>query len=482
MANYYYVKNGGTATGDGGMTATQRTSTWNTTTSEYYDDLQDAVQATTTPTDGDFIFISDVASSTFTTNTSNLVINGSGASDGVGLQIISVDDTNQDQYKPGAIQKGVTTLSDRIEFDYNGLVAGVTLWNDYHIVSNASCRNWTFIDCSLAPGAESEDLYLNTDGSSWTLINTEVDLSRDQSGVPGFIGISNGAHFTMHGGSIKHYAGTSSTAFNLGSANGGATVNLYGVDISTTESYLVLGLTTAFSNDPCSFKFYECELHNSVSVTDSLASNHFHIELYNCDDSTSDDYHRFHVQTGAGTASNNDATYVTATETWYEDTAKSSIEVITTSICSHVNPFTFSLPAQYIDLATSTTDVVYVDLLVDNTAVTLTDTDIAFFLKYPDGTTAVTSNWLTTGKTVGTGNFGTDPLAAGTTLTNTGGLSDSSWTKSISDVNATQYRVKLDTSADVGQATAVSIYVEVYKASIASGDFFIHPLLTVSGT
>ena len=92
----------------------------------------------------------------------------------------------------------------------------------------------------------------------------------------------------------------------------------------------------------------------------------------------------------------------------------------------------------------------------------------------------ITPNWLTSGKTVGTGNLGIDPLAAGTTLTNTGGLSDSSWTKVLSDANATQYRLELDTSSNVGEATAVGIRIEVYVPSIAAGELFIHPLLTLS--
>ncbi len=45
---------------------------------------------------------------------------------------------------------------------------------------------------------------------------------------------------------------------------------------------------------------------------------------------------------------------------------------------------------------------------------------------------------------------------------------------------ATVGAMQLDTSGDAGAATVCSVRIEVYKASIASGDLFIHPLITTS--
>jgi hypothetical protein len=139
-----------------------------------------------------------------------------------------------------------------------------------------------------------------------------------------------------------------------------------------------------------------------------------------------------------------------------------------------VEPFIFDLPAQYIDLSDTASDVLTLDLVTD---LTLTDTEIAAFIQYADGTTIVQSNGLTTGKTVGTGNLGIDPLAAGSTLA-ASALGAGDWTAEPASPNF--YKLELDTTSDAGQACVVSVRIAVFRASIAAGKLFIHPLITAS--
>ena len=66
---YYYVKNGGTATGDAGRYASQQTGSFAALgVGGYYPDLAAAIAATTSPVADDFILVSDLHSSAISTN------------------------------------------------------------------------------------------------------------------------------------------------------------------------------------------------------------------------------------------------------------------------------------------------------------------------------------------------------------------------------------------------------------------------------
>ncbi len=121
---YYYVKSGGTATGDGGRTETQRTGLWNTTLTEFYDAIIDAVGATTVPGDDDFILCSDLHNSSAAH--AAFTLNDGGSESGAGLQIISVDNANQENYKPGATDITTTGFA-AYRWNNNVLVAGLTI-------------------------------------------------------------------------------------------------------------------------------------------------------------------------------------------------------------------------------------------------------------------------------------------------------------------------------------------------------------------
>ena len=470
---YFYVKNGGTATGDTGRSATQRTGLWNATLTEFYDNLEDAGDATTPPTDGDIICLSHLANSSWAT-TGTLTIGNAGTSGAAGLMITSVDNANQDQYLPGAIQ--TITATEDIAFALSGIMAGVFLTCGKRIISNGNCRNWRFIDSTLKTGVSTNDLLLQSDGAYWELINTDVDFTADNNGVSAGIYVENASTFIMRGGAILFAAATSWQYLSKGSgANGGFNLLFIGVDLSGVETALVQGLTVPFSNDTVTLKCIGCQMFAGVPIW--LAAPQmiaWRVELFNSDDATASAYHRFYVGDGAGSAENNDATYVTTGPTWYEGSVHSSIEVVTTTLTSHIHPFRFELPAQYVDLSQAASNAITVDLVTD---LTLTNTDIAAFLMYPDGTTVVVANWVTSGKTVGAGNFGVDPLAAGTTLP-ASALGAGDWTGE--PVSPNFYKLVLDTSGDAGQAAAVSIRIEVYKPSIAAGKLFIHPLIALS--
>jgi hypothetical protein len=285
---------------------------------------------------------------------------------------------------------------------------------------------------------------------------------------------------------IEWYGGVSTNVTKLTGdtfENGGGQIFAYGVDLSSCTSIInTLGSTT---DDLVSVKLYECELNASVAypvLGTTLQRVGHRVETYNSDDATANKYHELYITDGSGIAKTVDTVYVTATDSWYEGSNKSSIEVQTGTRCGRVQPFVFELPAQYIDLGNTSTDVITVEFVYDANDITLDKESIAAFMSYPDdGASFFPVNWVTSGTTVGTGNYGIDPLASGTAL-DAANIATGSWTGLGSMTTATAAGLKLDTSTVAGEATAVSVRIEIYEPSIASGDLYIHPILTVSAT
>lgn len=446
---WYYVKSGGTATGDGGRTTTQRTGTWSVTASEYYDEIGDAVGATTVPTDGDFILVSDLHSKT---GAAAPILNAGGATTGAGLQIISVDNANQDQYKPGATEE---CSSSGYAAGNNGLIAGIDLEgeNNAFAITASDYRFWSVKDSVLS--TNTGRVQLLADGACLDLVNVDIDIASS-------IQIANGGRIWWRGGTWT--SGATVDIINADGANAGLTIYIEGVDLSACTGSLFDGTPSAATTDAILVKLTNCQINSSLTLPSDvffkLPQQRF--EMWGCDDSTGDDLHRYHMQDGTGKVVNNDAKFVTADTVWYGGSAKSSYEVSTTALCSHVHPFTFDLPIEYVDLAAAASDIVRVAL---TTSLTLTDTEIAAFLVYPDGTTNVQPNWVTSGKSVGTGNYGVDPLDAGATLT----TSSTAWTGAL----ANKYQIDCDTTGDVGAASPVAVRIEIYRASITNTQLFI---------
>ena len=462
---HIYVSNVvGTNTGasDTSKAAQQTGNITSMTASDVYDNLGSAV-AGANPSDGDTIYVVDNHAAAHN-NGASITFNSSGSLTGSGLVIVSVDNANIENYKPGASEELNDTQDDFLLAN-NGLIAGLTLKTADNVLYQSSAdTEWLLQDTTLNMSISTGDAgFQITSDSMAHLINTTINAS----------GAGNNP-LTVGGSSVLHWDGGgltgTTTTGDLATLAQSGVIYFNGVDLSTHSGTLLTGPSSTANN--VLFRLKHCKLNASVTLHGTLISRRHRFEMFNCDDGT--DYHRFYIADGTGSAKNNDATYVTAGDSWYEGSVNSSVEVTTTSLCSHVYPFSFTLLSQYVDLSSAASDKLTIEITTDQT---LTDTDIAAFLYYPDGTTAVQANWVTSGKTVGTGNYGVDPLAAGTTLT-TSALGAGDWTGEPTSPNF--YVLELDTSGDAGQSGVVDIRIEVYKPSIAAGELFIHPLLTLS--
>lgn len=429
------------------------------TAGNVYDNIGSAI-AGASPSNGDTIYVADNHNASYDNTTDVVIV----------CDVISVDASNIENYKPGASENLTDTTDDfRIGGSGDLTLAGLTLeTGDNTLQVNGVGETYTVQDCTII-GDTAGDYVVFCAGDSTKLRFVNVDIQGNNDTV--YCMYLDDCNLEWYGGSI-------STITNVILAGAFVNTLIVGVDISPVTN-LVLSLDSV--DTPNHYIFNQCTLNSSVTIP-TITGNCQKIELYNCDDTTSDNFHRFIIRDYYGKAVNNDSTYVTNTKAWsYDGSTKSSIEVTTTANCSHSAPFVFELPAQYIDLSSTFSNTIYIDLITTHAtaALDLTNTDIAVFLNYPDSASAVTSNWVTSGKTVGTGNYGTDPLSSGDALTNDGGLGADDWTGETGDVN--YYRIAIDTSTDPGLETLVIPRIEIYNNSIDGTNYklFIHPIMSV---
>ena len=473
---YYLVRddggsNIGTATGDGGRVTSKPTGAWPASTSAYYAKWLDARAATTPPTWGDTILYANDHDEVFEL-TSNSGLGPTSSSFTNWFRHISVDPTDVEEYLPGAS----ITNSDSL-FNYS--VYGLMLFAGVNIINNGQndCLVGTdegfirFIDsllhCDHTNTAQS--VLRNFGSSTWQatyeLINCEV--KHNATGGGDLVRLQNGSVLKMFGGKLTHGTGIAEVVSLL--CPSGSRYELTGVDMTNVKNPFDPSV------DNTVYVLQGCTLNPNLTVN-APQNRQNRYELYECDDTTGNAQHRFLIQDGAGKAVNNDSTYVTNTDAFYDGSSKSSIEVTTTALCDSAQPFVFELPAQIVDLSQAASDTVSIELVTDN--ITLTDADICASLMYPDGTNKTVQNFASSLSSVPTGSTGVNnPYTVGTTLT-TGSLGASDWTGEPATPNF--YKLSMDTSGDTGSLAAVAVRIEVNKPSLASGDLFIHPLITVS--
>ena len=475
MAKHIYVSSviAGGATGDQSYTTRQTGNITALTASTVYDTLEEAVVGAS-PTDGDFIYCADNHDSSYLGDNTDLTIS-SGDYTGQGLKIISVLNTAIEEYSPGA--SDVKTGGYDTILNYNVLMKGVSIQSGDDTLRMTTSGSMIVLEDMTVSSAGSGDIAINPSADGVRISMKNIILGCGS--VNGeYISATNGCKITWNGGSTTGVV--PGDLFSSFGGNGGATALLNGVDLSAFTGNILPVLTAGLS-DVSLLRMKDCLLNSSATIPTAgttLTQRHHRFEMFNCDNGTDDAYHRFTIMDGTGTAKNIDSVYVTANPGFNEDTDKSSIKVTTTALCGHANPFVFELPARYADLSdVGVTDKISINIVTD---FSITDTEIAFFLTYPDGTTKVQANWLSSGKTVGAGNLGTDPMAAGTALNTTGALAAGDWTGE--PASPIFYKVELDTVNDAGSACVPTVRIEVYKASIAgtTGSYlYIDPVLAV---
>ena len=378
MANFYYVKSGGTATGDAGRVATTR-STGSFATkgaAAYYDNIEDAKNATTTPILGDFLMCSDLHAFT---GTANRIINFVNS----GVTIISVDDANCDQYKPGAtesIDNGGSTLDNIIQLPTQNseiYILGMTLEAEKDVGLYPFLDGYFYVqDCifnqldtavgSVFIGGTGVVVVLKDCEMNFVNIASNIEL--DGNGIVLIDNLKRGVS-----------PGTTLTALIHITGVGGGAAIIKNTDLSRLISSggdILYNLTSV--DDRANIQVSNCKLPTSYGLIEgSQGITNYKVVLESC--GITDSYHHFEREERDVLVIQDLVTYLGAT---YDGATGFSTKITTPSKIEAYNPYRYRL-GTIPDQDLSTAQTVKVECTSDSG---LTDNDIWIEVIRQDGT------------------------------------------------------------------------------------------------
>lgn len=441
---WYYVKSGGSATGNAGRYASEQSGSFATIgASGYYNNIQAAFAATSAPASGDYIMVSDAHSYSSSSTPSTY---GSSSINTTFCYIVSVSDTDVTSYSAGATES-FTNSNHVVNFDGVLAVFGITVnTNDTFSIASNPARLFSYESNMLNGTPTSGDLFrMNSDGSAATVVGGAVHCG------DGFQ-VRGGGTITAYGVDIQ----SASALFNGSFDNGGGSGYFYGCDL-TDITTLVSGVGSSSANDDAiDVTIKDCTLGGSFSAyADEIFSCYNHrLRVYNSAATSAAAEYQFYERGFGGEVEDQDDTGIHRNEsTAFPSGTKVSAKATTSTLATQLAPFYFDLITATVDLSAAASDVI--TIYFASTA-TLTDTEVWAELIYPDGTNNHVPNFLS--------NRGTDVLATGTTHTDDSG--SSTWKNGVSDLTAhNEYRMTLDTSGDAGADGIPTIRIYVGKAS-----------------
>lgn len=451
---FYYVKSGGTATGDAGRAAAARTGSFASMgAAAYYDNISDAITVPTTgPVASDSIYVSDSHTHTYA---GNPTFTGS-TTTGV-FKILSVSDTNADSYSAGAAETrtsgGDMTFLEGLSFH------GVDFTVGDDILTGPDSRV-TFDDFTMTFEGTGSRIQAGVGGAVFIFMNGTCTNTNGSSWGSVFTLDSCGAVMCSN----VVFSGSNGVG-NLttgGFQSGGGSLQMYGCDLSGLTGTIVQGVgSNVQQDDLIDVKLYGCELNASAAFADEdFTKENQKISFFNCSDTSAAAEYQFFQRTFGGDIEDQDDTGIHRDEsTAFPGGTKVSMKVTTTSDASDMTPLVFDLPARYAELATASTDTIRIYFAVA-TATTLTNINCWAELLYPDGTNKQTYNQVN--------NRNTDIIATSPT-THTDDSGGSTWLNGASALTGhNEYYMDLDTSGDVGADSVpiIRIYLAVPSVTV----------------
>lgn len=452
--SFYYVKNGGTATGDAGRYASQQSGSFAALgASGYYNDISDAINATTSPIAADFINFSDLHVISGTDNPAYVGLDGST------YYIVCVDDANIDAARTSG-NRGSEQNTGQTDITFtNAFASGL------HVIS---ADNITFVgsnvvyDCELeVTGGNDIAVSPSGDGANVKLIGVTINCSSVGTTNLRPMTCSGGGTINMVGGAVITASAGLQTLTHESFVNGGGAITLKGVDLTAVTGTLIANVGSSnLNDDTIDVRMDMCKIASGVAFTNETFKSHSNRALFTrCSDSSASAEHQYHLHAFGGDV-DDDSTIRRAEDPAFEDSGVTiSYKIVTNSDASIGSPLWFDFPnPRWAALSSAGADTLR--LHIASTA-TLTDVDFRVELIYPDGTNRQTPNFFSTGpSTVG---GVTDLMAAGTELTTDSG---SDWRDGASALTGhNEYILDIDTSGDVGADTVPVVRVYITKAS-----------------
>ena len=405
MANFYYIKLGGTAatSSDAGRVATTRStgSFAAKGVANYWDTLVDMLTATTPPAPGDYIFFSHLHLKTYLISTVYNFFPG--------VYMVSVDDANCDQYLKGAkevVDNGGTTLTmiwDFLAADEGQFLsmAGLDFRSEHLLTTKDDGQYYWLDDCVLGigtGGASNASWNIPDAGMNIRLLNTELVFSH----LNQFIQIYRNSNIIM-----DRCFGSGTLVANLFSNN---VVGQSGI-VRNTDLSTIMAATSNFigaqviSNDSIDWVIERCKLPTNMTLINGTPPYIGH-RVKVVQSGSADDYYHFEMVERFVDSIQDRVTYLNAT---YDGVNGYSTKITTTDDINPFNPYKYllaTLPGQDLTVAKTVT----VELTSD---AGLTDQDISIELVTQDVTDQALGDVITSNTT-------TDKLAAGTNLVTAG--------------------------------------------------------------
>ena len=456
---YYYVKNGGTATGDAGRYATQQTGSFATLgAANYYGTIALAMAATTSPVDGDFINPSDVHLSS---GTAHVTWFGA-ANSGEFVNVFTVSDLNINvsrrtgNYAEEVISSGSSDFLVGDNIRLSGLKVGIS--DDIIFKKNVILSD--SIINSFPTGGTGSDIVTTGNSVQFKFFNVDVEAANNNCSIL----INRGNYFEMIGGSYLTTDTGISNFLEFDGAFQGNVVRISGVDITGVSGTLCANVGASNNDAMIDIVFDMCKLRTGVSFTNETFKSVGQRALFTrCSDSSAAAEYQYALCCfGGGTdasggpgVEDDSAIFRNEDEAFTESNQKISYKIVTNSDASLGSPLWLDFPVlRYSELSAGATDTLRF-YLTSNTA--LTDKDVYIEISYPDGTNKQTPNFLTSAPVTVGGTL--DLMAAGTTLTTD---STSTWTGGLTN----KYQIDLNTSVDVGADCLPIVKVYITKPSI----------------
>ena len=430
---FYYVKSGGTATGDAGRYATQQTGSFaGLGVANYYNSLLDAIAATTPLAELDVICCSNLHDF----DNFNSIIQCTYPT-GAGVRVISVNDVDIESYLKGAKEQTNSGIRSWGNVKYYGITHDTG-----SVVEVGRNSSVIYVDSDIVLTTTSDSISATLDGAKIELIDTEVSCATNSNGIRvssgGFVSFRN---VLLSGVNINNLILDSF-------GNGGGSVRIEGSDLSICTGTLNGDGGSQNFDDLVDVKIDMCTIANGVARSVALSNYNQNVLVTRCSDASAGHDYNFGYTGFSGNIDQSTTTYRNEDEAFAESSTQISYEIASNTNCSKTTPLVFKFPIlQYSKLSEASSDVLTFFLTCINT---LTNDDIFIEAQYPDGTNKQVPNKVTSQNL----NY----FMPGTTLTTDG---TSTWTGALTN----NYLVALDTSSDPGADCQPIVTVTVTRPS-----------------
>lgn len=446
---YYYVKTLGAVVGladgtDSGRFATQQTGSFATlTTANFYSSVSAAFAATTPPTKGDFICVSNVHDYTVIAS-----IQYTGVAENL-FYILSVEDLNINLSSTTTRAKE-TALGGPSDLNLIDVcVSGM----EFAIGDNCSIGNSWLSGCLLTMVADGNAINFSgaSDGSAGTAINCEFAINATTSNFS----IQSGSSMNIEGGSVTTTTAGIDHLTQGGFGLGGGIVRINGTDLSAVTGTLIADVgSSEGDDDTIDVRITNSKIATGVAfANETFKSYNQRAEFIGCSDSSAAAEYQYHLHAFGGNVSDDSSAFRNEDPAFNEAGQKMSYEITTNSDASIGAPLWFDLPIKrWAELSTKTLLTFY--LTSDSV---LTDKDIYPSVRYADSVNKQSFNVENSApKSVG---GVLDLLAVGTTLTvdavstYTGGLTF-------------KYKIEIETSGNLGADCVPLVRITTTKPSV----------------